>query len=158
MIKEELEELFEYSEGNLFWKKDIYTRKKGELVGKSGGSHGYLSTSVGTKYMLVHRIIFMMHHGYLPAHVDHIDGNKFNNRIENLRPADASHNVANSKKRKNNTTGYKGVSLNKNKTKYVAKIMKNRKYIHLGTFDDPREAHEAYLAAAKELFNDFARA
>ena len=72
-----------------------------------------------------HRLIYLMHHGYLPKIVDHIDGNPKNNQIENLREALMIENVWNQKKRSTNTTGVKGISYSKKANKYTARCMSN---------------------------------
>lgn len=63
--------------------------------------------------------------------------------------------MSNISRRRNNTSGYKGVSLEG--TRFKAKICKNYKQIHIGTFDTKEEAHAAYCTAARELHGEFAR-
>lgn len=87
--------------------------------------------------------------------VDHIDGNGLNNQRDNLRVATKTENMRNSKRRKNNTSGFKGVSKN-GKHGYMAKIAMGKTQIYLGTFTTPEAASEAYIKAAKRLFGDFA--
>jgi hypothetical protein len=88
--------------------------------------------------------------------VDHKDNDRLNNRWENLRKADNQTNQANAKKSKNNTSGYKGVFWNSQRQKYHGKIQVNGKQIHLGSFVDPKKAHEAYIEAAKKYYGEFA--
>ena len=101
----------------------------------------------------MHRLIFLLHHKYLPSQIDHIDGNILNNRIENLRAATPSQNGSNKPKTRFNTSGFKGVVPVKNG--YGAKIMKNKKAYWLGTFAEPEVAHAAYVAASKKLHGEF---
>lgn len=89
--------------------------------------------------------------------VDHINGNGLDNRRENLRLAASCQNTRNSRLRVDNSSGYKGVSWKKESSKWVARIMKDKKMVHLGYFDDPTEAYAAYCAAAFELHGEFAR-
>lgn len=89
-------------------------------------------------------------------HTDHIDGNKKNNKIENLRIVPASFNSANSKINHNSTSGYKGVNFHKTWGKWVATIMQNGKSYHLGQYDTARDAATAYDVFAKFLFGDYA--
>jgi hypothetical protein len=87
---------------------------------------------------------------------DHIDGNGLNNQRHNLRLANHSQNLANSRRHRDSTSGYKGVSWDKRVRKWQAQINHNHKSYYLGAFDDPEKAHEAYLKKAKELYGDFA--
>lgn len=109
-----LHSLFEYKEGKLFWKTD---RARGKVKkGDEAGcltSRGYHRLMLDYKEYPTHRIVFMMHHGYMPKVVDHIDGNPLNNWIGNLREASAQTNQYNRKLSKNNTSGCKNVSFNK---------------------------------------------
>ena len=88
--------------------------------------------------------------------IDHINGNSLDERRVNLRECSYSENVRNSKISKNNTSGFKGVCWSKTMSKWESKIMVNRKKIHLGYYDDPQTAHEAYCAAAVKYFGEFA--
>lgn len=89
--------------------------------------------------------------------VDHINGNGLDNRRENLRLAIDGDNVRSQRKRKDNISGYKGVTWDKDLKKWRARITYNSKLLHLGSFGTPQEAHEAYCNKAKELFGEFAR-
>lgn len=152
-------ELFDYREdGALIWK--IY-RSQNARAGDVAGykkSHGYLYISIDDKRFIAHRIVFLWHHGYLPADVDHINGIRSDNRIENLRAASRSQNLQNSKKSSRNTSGFKGVSWCKKRMKWRANICANYKQVALGYFDTPEAAHAAYVEAARSLHGDFARA
>lgn len=87
--------------------------------------------------------------------VDHIDGNRLNNRQCNLRACTAAENAKNTRLARNNTSGAKGVSLDVN-GKWRARIWKDRKEIRIGTFDTIEEARAAYDKAAAELHGEFA--
>ena len=89
--------------------------------------------------------------------IDHRDGDSTNNRWSNLRRATASQNGANSRRPRHNTSGYKGVVLCRRSGRWRASVRKNGRRIYLGTFATPEAAHDAYVAAARELFGDFAR-
>lgn len=89
-------------------------------------------------------------------YTDHINGNKLDNRRENLRECSNSENMRNRPAPSNNTSGYKGVFFCKQKGKYVAKIKLNYKENHLGTFSSKEEAAVAYNEGAKRLFGPFA--
>lgn len=105
-----------------------------------------------------HRLAWFHFYGEMPPPlIDHIDGNKSNNRISNLRAATKAENCRNKRIHANNTSGYKGVSWHKATGKWMASIMTNGKTVHLGVFSDPTEAHEAYTQAARDMHGEFAR-
>lgn len=94
--------------------------------------------------------------------VDHINGNKLDNRKENLRVCTSRENTINSKIRSDSTTGFKGVTKKKWGTKgqfkYCARItVEGGKRVHLGYFNKAEDAAKAYDKAAKELHGEFAR-
>ena len=85
LTKDYLHQIFEYKDGNLYYKKQTSPNSK---IGKKVGSltnRGYLSTTIKSKFYLLHRLIFMMFNGYTPTEIDHIDRNKLNNHYTNLR-------------------------------------------------------------------------
>ena len=89
--------------------------------------------------------------------IDHIDRNRGNNNITNLRWCTRSENQMNTRKPNTNTSGYRGVSYDKSKNKWKSSIMINGKPIHLGYFDDPFDAHKIYKNTARKHFGDFAK-
>ena len=88
--------------------------------------------------------------------IDHRDGDRANNRWDNLRCATRSENNANRALQRNNCSGFKGVSLKSGK--WRARIRKHGRLFALGVFQTPQAAHAAYVAAARRLFAEFARA
>lgn len=128
--------LFEYKDGELFWKQDRKANKiKGKKAGCLGGI-GYLQTKINDILYKNHRLIFMMHYGYLPKLIDHIDGNPLNNRIENLREATVAQNMMNSKLFLNNTSGAKGVEWSKRLKKWTVRIQIDGKRKYFGSYYD----------------------
>lgn len=108
----------------------------------------------------LHKIIFERVLGrklVLGELVDHIDNDPLNNRRKNLRLATKSQNGANSKRKVDNSTGYKGVIFESFTKRYKAAIRINGKTINLGRYDTPEEAHEAYKQAAIKYHGEFAR-
>ena len=150
-----------------FWYHDGFlyrtTAAGGEKIGKKAGwlthcnGRPYWKLSIQRKTFYLHHAIFIFHHGYKPKYLDHIDGDSTNNRIENLRSATQSQNIANSGLSSKNTSGYKGVSYRKDTGKWSAQLMKNKKHISLGSYETKEEAYQAYIIGAKKYFQDFAR-
>jgi len=103
---------------------------------------GYVIFRVNGKLLYAHRVAFFLMHGFLPKMVDHINRNRSDNRLANLREADAKLNSENSK-------GY-GVTKPKHTKKWASSITNNRKRIHLGYFDTAEEANKAYLLAKQK--------
>ena len=91
------------------------------------------------------------------SHIDHINGNKLDNRRSNLRHVNNQQNHWNREKSKSNTSGYKGVSFDKSRGKYEASIMKDGRKRFLGYFNDPKDAAVAYDNAAFFYFGEYAR-
>ena len=146
-------ENFFYKDGSLFWKKNASTRRSiGSKVGWVG-KDGYLGCGLDGKVYRVHRLIYKMHYGYCPEFLDHINGDPGDNRLENLRPATNQQNNANKKQLRNNKVGLKGVCMERGK--YKASIKFNNRSMHLGYFDCPLKAHEAYNKKARELFGEY---
>ena len=113
LTQKEAQECFDYKDGILYWKFRAANRiKVGSPAGSIDPSTGYHKTYVYGKFYKTHRVIFLYHHGYLPEFVDHIDGDKANNRIENLRAATKEENCQNQKIRSTNKSGCKGVRWN----------------------------------------------
>ena len=156
MTQQDFIDRFDYQDGKLFYKKSEGCMKQGTEVW-TVCKGGYLKTLIKRKPSRLHRIIFMMHHGYLPEFLDHIDGNPANNRIENLRPATASQNNLNRGKHTRNTSGYKGVTWVATVGRYSARIAIGQKRLFLGYFDNSKEAHEAYCESAKQYQLQYVR-
>lgn len=110
-----------------------------------------------TKGYIMHReIMGLLHHdGKI---VDHINGNKLDNRKSNLRICTNAENKSNCKPYSNNKSGYKGVYKEKKGRKYTAQIRVNGEIFYLGSFLDPKKASAAYLNAAIAMKGDFANA
>lgn len=154
-----LSERFGYDEdfGMLYRKITVsHNGKAGKYVGTTDGK-GYLHVNILNKFVRVHRIIFFLHTRQAPPEVDHIDGCRQNNLIENLRGATRQQNAGNARLNANNTTGYKGVSRNARTGYYHAQLKIDGKQTYLGRAHDPIIAAEIYNAAAIAHFGTFAK-
>lgn len=125
--------------------RPVATNKDGYLVFKIGGRNG--------RQLRAHRAIWCLVHGYWPKGlIDHINGDKVDNRLSNLRDLSHRDNIINMKAKKNNTSGYRGVSRAANANKWVASICVNYRTIHLGRFETAEEASHAFETAARKYF------
>lgn len=161
MITQELlKKYFLYLDGELLRNFNSGGEKSGNCSGwinTVNGNKKYIRLSICKKHIYLHQAIFIYHHGYLPKYIDHVNGNSLDNRIENLREANQSLNIANSILSKANTSGYKGVVWRKDTNKWAAQITKNRKNYSLGSFENIEDAANAYKIASKNMFGEFAR-
>lgn len=155
-------ELFDYNSetGDLFWK-----RREGNdgciisfnyrFAGKPALNHinstGYRRGSIYGKSRTAHRVIWKIVYGDDPKIIDHIDGDKTNNRISNLRSVCTAENAKNAKKRKDNKSGVVGVFWLNRERKWCAEIYENGKKINLGQFTSFLDACLAREHAAAKL-------
>lgn len=157
-----VKELFNYRDGELYWKVSAARCINiGDLAGYVN-TRGYRTIHVDYKCYLAHRLIFLFHHGYLPKFLDHIDGDRANNNITNLREATKQENGMNRKKNKSyggkqTSSEFKGVSWNKHAKKWQAKIVIDGKMKYLGLFKSEIGAAKAYDIAATKNFGEYAR-
>jgi hypothetical protein len=106
----------------------------------------------------LHRLIAERAGISLAGHIDHIDRNKLNCQRANLRAATNSQNLANRGKNRNNTSGYKGVTWDKERRKWLAQVQVHGRNKYLGRYDDKQDAHAAYRAAMDAHFAEYAYA
>ena len=156
--QKDLKELFEYrNDGYLIRKiKTSNSVKVGDVAGCSTGN-GYQKICVYGKQYLTHRLIFFWHYGFFPKEVDHINGNTFDNCIENLRAADRNQNGKNRGLSIRNKSGFAGVVQDKIRKKWIAQIMVDRKRILLGRFEKLEEAINTRKKAEKFYYKEWAR-
>lgn len=136
----------------------LYDPETGRLWREaSGASHrGYRTVQFQGQRHLVHRVAWFLYYGEWPMlPIDHTNGNPSDNRITNLRLATASENSFNRSRPSHNTSGFKGVSLQR--SRWQALIRANGQNRFLGSFDTPEEASAAYNRAALEHHGKFAR-
>lgn len=125
--------------GRLYAKCNSISATKGDLLDTTINIHGYRVINIGGSQRLAHRIIWLIVNGSLPTQIDHIDRNRSNNAISNLRDVSAYTNQRNMSLSKNNTSGVNGVRVLPS-GRYCAYIFNNRKQISLGTYDTLEEA------------------
>lgn len=150
LTKDELNELFRYAEGELFWKK---SRSGIKDINKPAGyvrDHKYRYIQIKGRSYLAHRLIWVWHGKDLPEELDHINGDKSDNRLENLRPASRVENLLNFGS-KGGTSKFRGVYLESYSGKWRAEF--RRKF--LGRFEKEEDAAKAWNIAASNFSKDF---
>lgn len=163
--RSELENLLDYNPwtGSLFWRRGKLSGKlAGTIsVGRPDKSNRYLRVGIKTdkrRQYPAHRLIWMIMTGDQPPDViDHRDGNPLNLRWDNLREATNGQNIQNSKLRKDNKSGVKGVCWEPDRRKWVAIISVDGRHIRLGRFNTVSEAEHIINSARIRLHGEFAR-
>lgn len=140
------------SNGILRW------RTTGEIAGYVVKKTGRIRVCIDYKKYHAADLVWLLTYGVWPTTpLDHKDTNPSNNAPHNLREASVIQQLGNRNVAKHNKLGIKGVRKARQKSGYCARIGKNGKIVHLGTFPTIEEAHTAYLLAANEHFGEFAR-
>lgn len=153
-----LRELLDYdpATGVFQWKVN---RRHNARVGAVAGyinHRGYRQIKIDGRGYSAHRLAWMFVHGCWPSgEIDHKNTTPGDNHFANLRDGTHADNMHNTRRQRNNTTGFKGVSARCGR--YRAQIKANKKHIHLGTFDTPQAAHQAYCAASAKYHGAFGR-
>lgn len=151
---EKLKEAFEYRDGKLYNKIVRNSRTKvGEMAGSYSSEYAVV-TFEGVPWP-IHRIIFFMFHGYVPDYIDHINGVKQDNRIENLREATPAQNSANQGINKLNKSGVKGVSWCNTYKIWRAYIRLNGKNKYIGRFNSLNDAKEFMELVRETIHGSF---
>lgn len=159
MKQKQLQEMFEYKDGNLIYRvRRGATGKIGNVAGSICKINGYRRIPIDKKFYRAHRLVWIYYNGEIPIglDIDHINRVKTDNRIQNLRLATNAQNTQNVTKRKDCSSGYKGVYYRKDVEKWVARIGIDNKRIHLGFYETAELAGEAYKSAAEKLHKEFA--
>lgn len=134
-------------------------RADGTLLGRPFRMAGqYLAWDNGERNYYMHHLVWLLHKGYLPKMLDHINGDRLDNRIENLRECTPAQNQYNSVRKRNNKSGFKGVVEHKRCTlkKWQARITVSGEKLSLGYFATPEKASQAYAVAARRYAGEFA--
>ena len=142
--------------GIFTWK---YTRCNRAIKGSTAGTltpDGYISISINNQIYRAHRLAWLYCFEEWPIHfIDHINGNRKDNRLDNLREATAEENSYNTKPHIDSSTGVKGVYFNKLNNNYRAQIRHKGKTISLGSFKTVEEASKVYINKDIELHGEF---
>lgn len=147
-----LKALFTYDpESGLFTRLSHAGGQPAGLIAGSSNYQGYRHLKVDGRRYLEHQMAWLYMTGSLVLGLDHIDGNRANNRFANLRLASHAENQQNRAAKSNNSSGLMGVNWHAASGKFQARIMIDHKSHHLGYFSNPADAHQAYLAAKKQL-------
>lgn len=139
--------------GKFYWCERTSNRVRvGEEAGKTNrNSDGYKTINVFGKAYKAHRLAWFYTHGVWPDQIDHINGDRLDNRIENLRSVSCQHNTHNQRSaHSNSATGVLGV-IPKPSGKFAAEIRVNGKKLHIGTFHSVEEASAAYASTKLRL-------
>lgn len=156
LTAQQVRELFDYNHvtGRLAWKVQASPRHAPGSVAGSPRPDGYRVVKIAGKYWSEHRLAWIHVYGEWPAkHLDHINGDRADNRMENLREATPATNSQNRHGASTRSkTGLLGVGqATRTPGSWTAKIKVGSLVQHLGSFDSPEKAHEAYLQAKREL-------
>lgn len=156
---ENLKRIVDYDpETGIFTRKVKSSNQKAGAVLGTKNSGGYLIAMVGRKRYSLHRLAWLYFYGRMPhGDIDHINGVRDDNRIDNLRECSRSKNCMNKKINSNNVSGVKGVGWHAQSGKWRARIMTGYKSVFLGRFDSVKEAEKAIVEARNKMHKDFAR-
>jgi hypothetical protein len=155
-----LEEVLRYEPdtGKFFWLIDRPSRTK---VGDRAGylaETGYIRITYNYTTYRAHRVAWYLHTGKdpNPLNIDHINGDRADNKITNLRLATTAQNAKNQRKRDGTSSRYKGVKWREKTGKWQAQITVDGRSVYLGSYDNQLDAHLAYCKAAAVLHGEFA--
>tara|TARA_R110000744_G_C19135209_1_gene537524 strand:- start:121 stop:654 length:534 start_codon:yes stop_codon:yes gene_type:complete len=150
-----VKKLLAYKEGKLIRRSSIGRGVKGGEI-RAVNSQGYIQTTINCKFYLVHRLVWLLHYREMAKFIDHINGDRQDNRIENLREVTPSQNAQNRALSANNTSGVKGVHWSRSANKWQATVMVNGIHNYLGVYVDIREAEKAVCDYRKNIHGDYA--
>jgi len=141
--------------GELVWLRTKGRAIQGAPVGWVNKKHGYREMNIDGKRKKVHHVVWFLHTGEWPDMLDHINGIRDDNRIENLRVCTA---VENSRNRKKTTRRLlpRSVYYTNNKEKYRVSVQVDGKFKHIGVFSDLKEAETAAKQARELYYGAFA--
>jgi len=162
ITQEELKKQLHYNEETGIFTRLISNHHSVKIGDKAGSlDHDYWKIVVNKKQYYAHRLAWLYVYGewsnFPESVIDHIDGNKQNNKIINLRKITHQENILNQKKRINNTSGVKGISWHKRSKNWQARVMINGASKYLGGFDNLEFAELVVMEARRKYHGEFAR-
>lgn len=156
LTQQYVKSLFDYTDGFLIRKTNVANTKAGDVVGSKVAKDGYSRVCVNYKDYLTHRLIFLWHHGFIPKNIDHINLDRSDNRIENLREATNSQNTYNQARSNRNTSGCKNVSWCNTRNKWLVRIAYNNRKFKQWHVDDFELAELLAYEAREKYHGKFA--
>ena len=153
LTRERLRQLLSYDEdtGVFHWANPVSTAvRQGQIAGRKLNT-GYWQIMVDSRRYQAHRLAWLWAYGEFPPNeIDHVNGDRSDNRLVNLRPATKAENQQNVGARKTNKCGFMGASPHMS-GRWTAQIKHGGKKYYLGLYGTPEAAHAAYKAAKAEL-------
>ena len=156
LTQERLRELLAYDRetGDFRWRISKGAAGRGSSP-RGVNPDGYKRLMIDGRRYYQHSLAWLWIYGYLPARIDHINGDRADNRLCNLRECTRSENRANCRMYKNNRSGFKGVYRRNNR--WCAEVKWKRRKHHLGSYSTPEEAYAKYCEGAALLHGEFHR-
>jgi len=153
ITQDELKQLLHYCpDTGIFTRVKTWGRYTAGSVAGSKDVHGYMQFRIGNKNHKMHRLAWLYMYGSFPdGAIDHINFDRSDNRITNLRLLSKKQHVEHRRANRNNTSGFRGVHLCKFTGRWIAQIKTNYQLVWLGRYPTPEAAHNAYVAAAKQI-------
>ena len=156
----ELKHALDYNPGTgqFTWKNPTSTRVKVGQIAGTFHAHRYARIRINSIQYLTHRLVWLYVHGESPASgldIDHINNDRLDNRIANLRLATRQENLRNARMHKGHTNGYKGITYWAAKNLWKAQSQFNGKHVNIGCFKNREDAADAYITFAKLHFGEF---
>ena len=143
ITQERLKELLRYDKetGQFYWRVRSNSKVEAGCQAGTVAKEGHIVISIDSKKYYAHRLVWLYCYGHFPSEqIDHINHNKIDNRLFNLREVSHLENDRNHPKQRNNTSGVTGVCWDKHANKWIAQIQVNGKMNHLGLFSNFNEA------------------
>jgi hypothetical protein len=159
---EELHSLLRYEGGNLFWRERGNGKFDKQFANKEAGCKkrpdGYSVIAYGKSHLMIHRAVWTMFNRQLAKgeDIDHINGDRGDNRIENLRICSRAENLRNSQRRKDNSSGFKNVNWNAATESWRVKFFIDGKTKCFGLYKDLDEAVEISKLIRHSFHKQFA--